>query len=150
MITIFAALMLAQAAHALSAPPSPEAEALGARLARGGPMLTLARLVELREVPKIFGNHPELTEAERNRLLAIAYHAADVEIERAMISIGDYYARSLSIEELQVLSAAQDTPAAKHLREIMPGVIGVAGGLDIKTSVSAALCQADARLCATK
>lgn len=150
MILMLAALMLAQAPPEVSAPPSPEAEALGAALARSGPMLTLARLVEIREVPRLLGDHPDLTETERNRLAAIAFHAADVEIERKMISIGDFYARLLSVEELRMLAAAQDTPAAKHLREIMPGVVALTGGLDIKTPVVAALCQANTRMCPAK
>lgn len=149
---ILAALAAMLMAGAGPAAPSAEAESLGLRLARTGTLATIAPLLAAKDGEDLVAAHPELSDAEKAKLRAVAKQTADAAIERLNAAFGHAYAKRLSVAELRTLVAHAESPAAAHWRAIMPAALTEAltsvGSIDLKKDVAAAFCQETGKLCA--
>lgn len=139
---MIAAILLALTLQAASA--SPEAEALGQRIAATGTLATLLPLMSAKESEELVAAHPELTAAEQAELRAIAAATAAEGSARLIAAEGHSYAIALSIKDLRALAAFSDSDAAKHQRAAMPRIIGQtmqsAGQMDFQGEVMKAFC----------
>lgn len=100
--------------------PTPEALALGRRLAETGTFATLIPGVVADEREKLVARFPELSDADKALLRATADETSKVQVDRLMDAIGRGYAEKLSLEDLRALVAFNDSPAAQHLRVATP------------------------------
>jgi hypothetical protein len=79
---------------------------------------------------------------------------AQAGIDKIMKAIGSGYARHLSVEDLRVLVAHGESPAAARWRTAEPLVIaeamGALGSMDLKKNVAAAFCRQAGKLCDRK
>ena len=144
--------MLAIAAAALLlAIPTPEAEALGRRLAATGALETLLPAVAAKETEDLIAQHPELSEAERQTLRATGREVAATLRDRLVDAFGPEYAATLSVEDLRALVAFAESPAARHYRDAEPGVLTRAapklGGIDFGGTLRKSFCAKTGKLC---
>jgi hypothetical protein len=134
------ALLLAQAAP----DPTPEALALGRRLAETGTLAALLPAVVAKEREELVAEHPGWSEADKAALRETADKVARMTMERLMNATGRAYARRLSVEDLRVLVAFNEGPAARRWREATPAAVlesmASLGGLDFKGDVRRAFC----------
>lgn len=144
------ALLLIIAA-AVQAAPTPEAVALGERLARTGTLATLLPLQTAKETEELVAAHPELSAAEQAKLRATARATADRMAARAFAVEGRRYAEILSEADLRQLVAGAESPAAQRLRAAMPQAIAAVmqgmAGIDYKKDVMAAFCAETGKGC---
>jgi hypothetical protein len=144
-------LILAQAAASTM---SPEAQDLGLRLARTTGLAAIAPVLVEKDLTDLANEYPALSSGERQRLMTLGRTEAKVGLERIMAAIGSGYARRLSIDDLRVLVAHGESPAAARWRAAEPLVIaeatGALGSLDLKKSVAAAFCREARKLCDRK
>ena len=146
------ASILAMALQA--AVPTPEAEALGQRLAESGTLAALLPLMIAKDTEDMVAAHPELTEAERSELRAVARQQAAGGMDRLMRAEGHAYAVALPLADLRALVAAAESDAAKRQRAALPRVIATtmqtAGELDFKADTLAAFCAKTGKACSAK
>jgi hypothetical protein len=142
-------LLIILAAQA-AAPPA-EAELLGRRLAAKSGIATIAPLMIEKDVTELAGEAPGLSEAERQRLLAIGRGEGKAGLDRLVAALGHAYAQRLSVADLRVLVAQSDSPAAARRRAAEPAAIMATmqalGELDLKKNVAAAFCRETGKLC---
>jgi hypothetical protein len=142
------ALALAQAV------PSPEAEALGKRLAEAGTFAALLPSIVAKNGDELVAEHPDWSDADKAALRATADEVANAGIDRLMTAIGHGYATRLSIEELRALVAFNEGAAARRWREATPAAVGEAmaglGALDLKADVRQAFCARTGKGCPAK
>lgn len=145
---IWSLLLLVQAA----AVPA-EAEELGLRLARTGTLVTLAPVLAQKDLAELIGEHPELSEGDKQQLRATGQKIAAADAERIARAMGHSYARRLSVAELRELVAASESAAGRHARAVLPQVLAETmqglGAIDFKGETSAAFCHDTGKLCAT-
>lgn len=146
MIGLIVAVALAQA--------SPEAEALGQRLAKAGTLASIAPALMAKETEELVTDNPDLKPEERDRLRATARRVAAQDIDKLTTALGQAYAGKLSVEDLKVLVAAAESPAAQRRRAIEPAALAAAmtsiGKLDFKGDTIAAFCAETGKLCPAK
>lgn len=141
-----AALLAASPLVAQTAPaPSAEAEALGRRVADTGTLAALLPLLIAKDTEELIGEHPELDDAGKTRLRAIAADTATAAMKRMLDAVGHEYALRLSLADLKALVAFNDGPAAKAWRAAEPQVIiatmKTVDGFDLKKEAWAAYCR---------
>lgn len=140
------ALALAQAA-----PPSPEAETLGRKLAETGTLAAILPMMVAKDRESLIAEHPELSESEKADLRTAADDAAKKGIERLMAATGHAYARTLSVEDMRALVAFNESAAAQHWRAAVPGAIASAmtdvGELNVKDEAVKGFCAKTGKLC---
>jgi hypothetical protein len=141
-------LILAQAAASTM---SPEAQDLGVRLARTSGLAAVAPALIEKDLNELANEYPALSTRERQRLMALGRTEADVELTKILAAIGSGYARRLSVDDLRVLVAHGESPAAARWRAAEPLVIaeamGTLGSMDLKKNVAAAFCREAHKLC---
>lgn len=146
-MSLLIALLLVQAAPAASS----EAEALGARLARGGTLATLLPVIGKKETEELVAAHPELSPADQARLRAAAQRTLDAGSARIMAAFGRSYARHLTAAELRTLVAQTESAPARKLHRVLPQVMaeamGTLGAIDFKRDTLAAFCHDTGKLC---
>lgn len=134
-----------------SATPSPEAVALGRRLAETGTLATLLPLISEKETEELVAGHNELNDADRAELRAIAQAQAASGIEKLLAAEGSAYAAALSVDDLKALVAFGESGAAKRHRAALPGIIATtvqtAEKVDFKREALAAFCAKPGRVC---
>ena len=132
--------------------PSPEADALGVRLARTTGLLTMAPMLIEKDLGELAGEDKTLSAADRERLMAIGRDEGRKGMDRIAAALGRGYARRLSLEDLRVLVAQNESPAAAHFRASVPAVMveamGALGAIDLKGSVAARMCKETGKMCA--
>ncbi|MBV9929586.1 MAG: DUF2059 domain-containing protein [Alphaproteobacteria bacterium] len=135
----------------LVAAPSPEAEALGRRLAATGTLETLLPTVAAKETEELIAQHPELSAAERAMLRDTGRTVAAAIAEKMVAVFGHEYAATLTLEDLRMLVAFAETPASRRYREAVPGVMMRAvtkvGGVDFGGDLRKAFCAKTGKLC---
>lgn len=144
-------LMLLQA----SAPAaSSEADQLGVRLARTSGLAAIAPALIEKDLAELTREDASLGTEEKERLLGIGRAEAQIGLERVMQAIGSRYARRLSLEDLRVLVAHGESPAAARWRAAEPFVVTEAmsslGEMDLKRKVAAEFCRTSGKLCSRK
>jgi hypothetical protein len=144
-------LLLVQAAAAAAVVPTPEAEALGARLARSGSIMALLPLVAQKDTDEMVKEHLELSPAEQQKLRDTAKATYETGIKRIETAFGTAYAKRFTAAELAELVKQAETPAQQKLRAAQPMVmaeaIGAIGKLDFKADTLAAFCRDTGKLC---
>ena len=145
-------LLLAILLTAAQAAPTPEAEALGRRIAETGTLGTLLPLLTAKDTDDLVAQHPELSDADRaelRRAAAATLAAAEAKLFGAEAKA---YAAALTLPELKAIVAWQTGPIATRLRAAQPAAIGAAvaaaQGFDFKKAVWAAFCAGEAKRCA--
>ena len=144
--------MLALAIVALlAAAPSPEAEALGRRLAATGTLETLLPAITAKETEEMVAQHPELSPAERQMLRDTGREVADALVAKLTIAFGHEYAASLSVRDLRALVAFSGTSASRHYRQAVPAVLmrtmAKAGAIDFGGALRTSFCAKTGKLC---
>jgi len=138
-------------ALALAPDPTPEALALGRRLAETGTFASLIPGVVADEREKLVARYPELSDADKALLRATADETAKAQIDRLMNAIGRGYAEKLSIEDLRALVAFNDSPAAQHLRaatpEAMMSAMNSVGDPNFQENARKAFCAKTGKAC---
>ncbi len=131
--------------------PSPEALALGRRLAETGTLAALLPALVAKDADELVGEHPELSGAEKAELRATSQAVSKANIDRLMTEIGRAYAETLTVGELKTLVAFNEGAAAKHWRDATPGAVMQAmarlGGIDLKKETRKAFCAKTGKLC---
>jgi hypothetical protein len=143
--------MLILLVAALAAAPSPEAEALGRRLAATGALETLLPAIAAKETDEVSQQHPELSPGDREALRRTGAAVSAKLRARLAEAVGHQYAVSLSVADLRRLVAFAATPAARHYRAAMPGVtmrgLAAIGQVDFKGELATAFCAQTGKLC---
>lgn len=144
-------MLILAAAALLAAAPSPEAEALGHRLAATGALETLFPAVAAKETEEMIAQHPELSAAERQTLRDTAREVRIAISDKMAAAFGHEYAEALDLADLKALVAFAETPAARRYREAVPGVlmraVGKVGSIDFGGDVRKAFCAKTGKLC---
>jgi hypothetical protein len=144
MITVAVAALLAAA-------PSPEAEALGRRLAATGTLETLFPTVAAKETEEMIAQHPELSAAERQTLRDTAREVRVAISDRMAAAFGHEYAAALSLEDLRALIAFAETPASRRYRAAVPAVlmhtVAKVGNVDFGGDMRKLFCARTGKLC---
>ena len=144
-------LILAQAA---ASSISPEAQDLGLRLARTSGLAAIAPALIEKDLAELAKEDPALTPAERQRLMTLGRAEARAGLEKIMQAIGSGYARHLSVEDLRILVAHGESPAANRWRKAEPVVVaeavGALGSMDLKKKVATEFCREARKLCSRK
>ena len=140
-------------ALALLAPdPTPEALALGKRLAETGALAALLPIKIKQETEEMVAEHPEWPEADKVALRATAEERAEAGVQLLMAATGKAYAETLSVEDLRVLVTFNESAVVKRWRDATPGAIFAAmeqaGGFDFKGDTRKAFCAKTGKLCA--
>lgn len=155
-IAFVAGLLIAAAppGPATGPQPSAEAEALGVRLARTSGILTVAPMLVEKDAAELAGEDKALTADERTRVLAIGREEGRKGMDRIAAALGRGYAARLSIEDLRLLVAQNESPAAEHFRASVPAVLTEAmaglGAMDLKKATAERACREMGKLCARK
>ena len=143
-------LMLILAGQAALAHPA-EAELLGRRLATKSGIATIAPLMIEKDLAELAGEAPGLSQAERQRLLAIGRAEGRAGLDRLVAALGHAYAQRLSVADLRLLVAQSESKAAEHRRTAEPAAIAETmrslGEIDLKKNVAAAFCRETGKLC---
>jgi hypothetical protein len=149
-MTLLAALLLTQAAP----DPTPEALALGRRLAEAGTLSALLPIVVAKDREEVIGEHPEWSDADKAAFRTTADQVAADGIGKLMDATGRSYARKLNVEELRTLVAFNEGAAAKRWRDAMPAAIvegmTAIGEFDFKKNARAAFCAKTGKACEKK
>lgn len=131
--------------------PSPEAEALGKRLAETGTLAALLPMIVAKDRESLIAEHPELSDAEKATLRETADQVARAGIDRVMAATGHAYAVTLSVEDMRVLVAFNESEPAIRWRAATPGVIAAAmtdvGDLNFQMDAIKAFCAKTGKLC---
>ena len=134
-----------------AAQPSPEALALGRKLAETGTLASLLPMIQQKEAEELVADNPGLSAAEKDRLRATARRVYENGRKRLMDAEALAYAKRLSIRDLRAAVSFQSSPAGRRARAAMPGVIGdtmkSVGNMDFKGDVRAAYCKETGKLC---
>ena len=134
--------------------PSAEAEALGRRVAETGTLASLLPLLVAKDIEELVGQHPELDDAGKARLRAMAAETAKVGVNRMLAAVGHQYALRLSIRDLTALVAFNESPVAKAWRAAEPQVIvatmQTVEGFDLKRDAWSAYCNSAGVTCPTR
>ena len=134
-----------------AAQPSPEALALGRKLAETGTLASLLPMIQQKEAEELVADNPGLSAAEKDRLRATARRVYQTGLNRLMDAEALAYAKRLSIRDLRAAVSFQSSPAGRRARAAMPGVIGdtmkSVGNMDFKGDVRAAYCKETGKLC---
>lgn len=144
-------MMLLYALALLTPDPTPEALALGKRLAETGTLAALLPVIMAKETEELVAEHPEYAEADKAALRAAAAEQGKAGIDRLMTATGHAYAEKLSVEDLRVLVAFNEGEPGKKWRAATPGVIAAAmsevGQLDFKGDTRKAFCAKTGKGC---
>ncbi|MCA1652601.1 MAG: hypothetical protein ABR588_11300 [Sphingomicrobium sp.] len=138
---------------ALAAAPtvSPEAEALGVRLARTGTLGVLLPLMVQKDTEELVASQKGMSTADQAQLRATATDVARRGIDRVMALEGYSYATLLSTRDLKALVAFAESPVAARHRAVQPKVIAATmeglAGMDFKKDVLAAFCTRTGKAC---
>jgi hypothetical protein len=131
--------------------PTPEALALGKRLAETGTLAALLPVIAAKETEDLVGEHPEYSDADKAALRDVAREQGGLSAARLTDAIGRGYAEKLSIDDLRALVAFNASPAARHWREATPGAViaamGAVGELDFKADARKAFCAKTGKGC---
>ena len=135
----------------LAATPTPEAEALGRRLAATGTLAAILPMMIKKDTEELVAAHPELSAPEQADLRATAATVARAGTERLNAAMGHEYASSLSVDDLKALVAYNESPVAKRYRAAIPAATAqamqAAGKFDFKADVAKAFCAKTKKLC---
>lgn len=139
------ALALAQAA------PSPEAEALGRRLAETGTLAAILPMIVAQNREQLVAEHPDWSDADKAALRATADEVARAAIDRLMAATGHAYAARLSVADLRALVAFNESEAAQHWRAATPAAVMEAmariGDLNFNAETMKAFCARTGKGC---
>jgi hypothetical protein len=145
-----AALLIAAPAAAQTA-PTPEAETLGKRVAGTGTLAALLPLLVGKETEEMIGQHPELDDAGKAKLRAVAADTARTAIDRMLGAVGHQYALRLSVADMTALLAFNQSAAARAWRAAEPQVIVATmqtiDGFDFKGEAWGAYCRSPGVTC---
>ena len=145
-----AALLIAAPAIAQTA-PTPEAEALGRRVADTGTLAALLPLLVGKETEEMIGQHAELDDAGKARLRAVAADTAKTAIDRMLGAVGHQYALRLSVADMTAIVAFNQSSPATAWRAAEPQVIvatmQTVNGFDFKGETWAAYCRTPGVTC---
>ncbi len=143
--------MLLYALALLAPDPTPEALALGRRLAETGTLASLVPVMIAKDTAELESQYPDLTDAERAVFRAIAAEQAKAGTDRLMEATGMAYAETLSIEDLRSLVAFNEGDIAKRWRAATPGAIiaamGAIGPSNFKDDTRKAFCAKTGKGC---
>jgi hypothetical protein len=145
-MTMMIAALLLQAAA-----PSPEAVALGTRLAATSGLGPLLPAITAKETEDLVADHKELTDAEKAELRATGKQVAEAAVARVNATLGQEYAARLTLDELKALVAFEESPVAAARRAAMPLALmnGLAklGEIDFKGDTLKAFCAKTGKAC---
>jgi hypothetical protein len=113
-----------------------------------------APAIAAKETEEVIGQHPELTEVDRQSLRATTGEVVRAMSGRLAATMGHEYAAALSVKDLRMLVAFADSPAARRYRAAIPGVtmrgLGKLGNVDFKGELATAFCAKSGKLCPPK
>jgi len=134
-----------------AADPTPEALALGVRLAETGTFSSLIPNIVAEEREKLVAKFPELSDADKAALRATADETGKAQTDRLMQAMGRRYAETLSIEDLRALVAFNESPAAQRWRAATPGAIlgamEAVGDPNFQENARKAFCKKTGKAC---
>ncbi|KQT33337.1 hypothetical protein ASG29_04545 [Sphingomonas sp. Leaf412] len=137
-------LLAAQAA-------SPEAMALGERVAGSGAFSRLAPMVIADETEKLLRATPDLTPAEQTKLRAQAKATANAAMLTVRREMAVAYAKRLSIADLRAIAAFNESTVAARYTAATPAAVAAARNamdkFDLATETRAAFCKDTGKLC---
>lgn len=149
-----AALLIAAPAVAQTAPapaPTAEAEALGRQVADTGTLAALLPLLVAKDTEAMIAEHPELDDAGKAKLRAVAGDTATTAIDRLLGVVGHQYALRLSVADMTALVAFNRSAPAKAWRTAEPqviiGTMQVIDGFDLKKEAWVAYCRSPGVKC---
>jgi hypothetical protein len=149
---LMASLLLAGPVAAQTTVPTPEAEALGKRIAAQGTLAVLLPLLAAKDTEALIAEHPELDDAGKAKLRSVASDTARAASDRLVTATGHQYALRLSLDDLKALAAFAESPAAQRRRAAEPAVIAATAaaldGYDFKKEAWSAYCATPGVTCA--
>jgi len=135
----------------LMAAATPEAIALGERLAASGTLASLAPLKTAAETEEMIAGHPELSDADKQAFRISAKQTADRITQRILKAEGELYAAALPLADLRALVAFAESDVAKRQRAKMPmiiaGTIAAMGKVDFMGDAARNFCAESGKLC---
>ena len=102
------------------AQPSAEALALGRQIAEAGTLASFVELVQAKETDELVDGHPELSDADKVKLRAVAKTVYQSGRERLMQASARAYAERLSIADMRDVVAFQKSRAGQTLSRCDP------------------------------
>ena len=134
-----------------AAAPSAEAEALGRRIASTGTLASLLPLLIGKATADLMAEHPELDDAGKAKLRAVAAATAKPATDRMLAAVGHEYALRLSLADLKALVAFNEGRAARAWRAAEPQVIvatmETVDGFDLKKEAWTVYCASAGVTC---
>lgn len=131
--------------------PTAAAEALGRRIADTGTLSVLLPLLVAKDTEAMIAEHPELDDAGKAKLRAVAADTARTATDRLLGAVGHEYALRLSVADMTALVAFNQSAAAKAWRTAEPQVIVATmqtiDGFDFKAAAWTAYCKSAGVTC---
>lgn len=150
---VMLALSIASPLLADEASPAPSAEtlALGRQVASHGTLATLIPLLSKKESAELIEKHPDLTDADKEKLRTIADAEAQANLTKLIDAQAAIYAKEMSLADLQALAAFTGSDAARKQSALQPALImgsmTVLDGVDFKKDVMVKLCKQTGKGC---
>jgi hypothetical protein len=133
---------------------TPEAEALGLRLAKSAGFSLVEPTSAANDIEELVKTHPELTVAEKDQLRATARRVINQETDKIVTALGHNYTENLSIDDLRALVAVTETVPYQHYRAAMPALasqaVNAASNFDLKGETITAFCGETGKACPKK
>jgi hypothetical protein len=137
-----------------AATPPAEAEELGLRLARVGTLASLLPIIAAKETEELVADHPDYSDADKATLRKVAGETYATHMESVLKAEGHAFATRLSVSDLKILVAFQESDVAKRFRALQPQIIGETmasiGRIDAKKDAMAAFCKQTGKGCEAK
>ncbi|WP_265569410.1 hypothetical protein [Sphingomicrobium nitratireducens] len=135
----------------LAAEPDAEALALGRELSELSTLGTMMPIMEMAETEALVAEHPELDDAERAELRAVAHETYLANRDAMLDADARAHAEILSKDDMRVLVTFARTGPAMRLRaasgSIAARTMEIAGEIDFKQAVRAEYCVRSGKLC---
>lgn len=142
---IFMILVLAMAS------PSNEALSLGRQVAESGALAAILPVLEAQDTQQILAEHPQLSPAEKQALLASAHRTFLRGRDRLMETTARGYAQRLSVQDMRAIVKFQRSKAARNHARATPAVIAetmkAMAPMNFKTDAVAVYCRESGNLC---
>ena len=134
-----------------AATSSDEVLRLSRQVAESGALAAMLPVIEARDTRDIIAEHPELSPADRQALLASARRTFLRGRERLMEATARGYAERLSVKDMRALVKFQRTTAARNHAEATPSVFAATmkamGPMNFKADAVAVYCRESGNLC---
>lgn len=143
--------LLVSSAPSAATEPMPAGFSIGREIASHGTLATLIPIMAKKEGEELIAKQPDLTDAEKEKLRAIAASQSQAKLADLLDAQAAIYAEEMTLSELQSLAAFLQSDAAKKQSTLQPklimGSMAVLGGVDFKKDVMAEFCAQTGKGC---